>query len=132
MVIGYFPNGKKAFQSENSRGLITYGRKHGITRVDLGDCISGGGLYTATYSNGVTCKDTFADPRVMLGFFLNRGFVAEIDCDRTVFNKGSAMGRIALGFMNDIGRNGSMRVGPWIAQAYRNDTQTAMVKFTRV
>jgi hypothetical protein len=131
MTIGLFPDGKVAFQSQNLRGLIRYGCKHGITRADLGDCISGDGLYTVTFGNGVTSKGTFSDPRIMLGFFLGRGYVAEIDCDRTVFNKGAAMGRITLPFMCPIGRDGSMRFGPWTAQAYRDENQTALVKFTR-
>lgn len=125
-TIGYHPDGKIAFQSQNLRGLIVYGRKHGVTRADLGDCISGDGLYTVHFSNGA-----FADPRVMLGFFLGRGFISQIECDRTVFNKGAALGRIYLPFMCPIGRDGSMNFGPWAVTAYRDATRTAMVSFFR-
>ena len=130
-TIGHFPDGKIAFRSQNLRGLITYGRKHGIKLAELGDCISGDGLYTVTFHNGVTCKGAFASPSVMLGFFLGREFVDAIDCDRIVFNNGAAMGRITLPFMTDIGRDGSLRFGPWIATAYRDAQQTPMVKFVR-
>lgn len=130
-VIGYFPDGKIAFQSQNLRGLITYGRKHGIVCAELGDCISGDGLYKVTFSNGVVCKGTFADPSVMLGFFLGRSFITQIECDRIVFNKGTAMGNVCVPFMCDIGRDGSMRFGPWQATAYRDATQTALVRFVR-
>lgn len=129
---GHFPSGKVAFQSRNLAGLIRYGRKHGIVRAELGDCTTGRGLYRVEFTNGVTARGDFASPRVMLGFFLGRGFVSEIECDRTVFNKGAAMGRITLPFMAAIGRDGSMRFGPWLATAYRDATHTPLVKFTRV
>lgn len=130
-TIGHFPDGKVAFKSENLRGLITYGRRHGVDLVELGDCISGDGLYSVKFGNGVVSKGTFADPSVMLGFFLGRTFVNEIECDRTVFNKGASMGRISLPRHCSIGRDGSMRFGPWLATAYRNDTHTPLVRFTR-
>ena len=130
-VIGYHPGGKIAFQSRNLRGLIAYGRRHRIVLAELGDCISGDGLYTVKYSNGVVCKGTFADPAVMLGFFLGRGFVDEIECDRTTFNNGAILGRINLPPLCDIGRDGSMRFGPWLATAYRDETQTPLVRFVR-
>jgi hypothetical protein len=130
-VSGYFPSGIRAFTSRNLRGLIDYGRKHGIVKVSLGDCISGDGLYRAEFGNGVVCSGSFASPSVMLGFFLGRSFVDVIECERIVFNKGAAMGHIRLPFMCDIGRDGTMRFGPWSATAYRDVTQTPMVKFTR-
>lgn len=129
-TIGYHPDGKIAFQSQNLRGLIVYGRKHGVTRVDLGDCISiSDGLYTVHFSNGVVCKGTFADPRVMLGFFLGRGFISQIECDRTVFNKGAALGRVHIPTLYPLGQHGSMNFGMWVATAYRDTTQTPMVRF---
>lgn len=131
MNIGHFPDGKVAFRSHNLAGLIRYGRKHGIARAELSDCICGDGLYTVTFGNGVTSKGTFASPSIMLGFFLGRGFVALIECDRTAFNQGAAMGRITLPRHCDIGRDGSMRFGPWIAAAYRDATQTPLVRFVR-
>jgi hypothetical protein len=131
MTIGHFPDGKIAFKSQNLAGLIRYGRKHGIDKAELGDCISGDGLYKVTFGNGVVCKGTFASPSVMLGFFLGRSFVVEIECDRTIFNKGAAMGNIQLPSMCPIGRNGTMRFGPWRAMAYRDATQTPLVIFTR-
>lgn len=129
-VTGQFPDGRKAFSSRNLRGIIDYGRKFSA-RVTLGDCISGDGLYRVEFSNGVTCKGAFGSPSVMLGFFLGRGFVSEIDCERVVFNQGAAMGRVTLPFHCDIGRDGSMRFGPWMATAYRDENQTPMVKFIR-
>jgi hypothetical protein len=131
-VTGYFPSGIQAFTSRNLRGLIDYGRKHGITKVTLGDCTSGDGLYRAEFSNGVVCNGSFASPSVMLGFFLGRGFVSVIDCERHVFNQGVSMGRITLPFMCSIDRDGTpLRFGPWIATAYRDEHQTPMVKFMR-
>ena len=128
-VMGFFPNGKMAFRSRNLRGVIDYGRKHNAVVVELGECISGAGLFKIVFSNGVECKGLFADPTIMLGFFINRGFVERIECERTVFNKGSALGRlnIARNAGMGLGRDGSMRVGRWMATAYRDETNTAMV-----
>lgn len=131
MVTGKHPDGRVAFTSRNLRGLIDYARKHGIAKVTLGECISGDGLYEAQFGNGVICKDSFADPRIMLGFFLGRGAVEVIECERTVFNKGSAMGRINVVFMPPLGRDGSMRFGPWVATAYRDEQQVPMVRLVR-
>ena len=131
LLRGYFPDGKIAFQSHNLAGLIRYGRKHGITRAELGDCITGRGLYRVEFTNGAVAKGDFASQSVMLGFFLGRTFVQTIECDRTVFNKGAAMGRLSLPFMTDIGRDGTMRLGSWTATAYRDPTHTPLVRFTR-
>jgi hypothetical protein len=105
LVVGKFPNGRIAFQSRNLRGLINYARKYGITKVELGDSTDRRGLYHAEFGNGVICESDFADPSIMLGFFLGRRTVAMIECDRHVFNQGSAMGRINIPFLSPIGRD---------------------------
>jgi hypothetical protein len=85
----------------------------------------------AEFSNGAICRDSFADRAIMLGFFLSRGCVAEVECERTVFNRGTAMGNINVPFMSPIGREGSMRFGPWITTAYRDAHHVPMVRFVR-
>jgi len=130
MVIGYHPNGKQAFSSCNLRGLIDYGRKHGIAQVTMGD-IKDGGSFTATFGNGVVCKSTFADPGIMLGFFLGRSFVDEIVCERTTFNHGTRFGRIRIPFLCPLPKYEAARFGPWLTTPYRDEHSTALVKFTR-
>ena len=126
-------DGKMVFRSKNLAGLIRYGRKHGITLAELGEDIAlyRGGLYRVTFGNGATCRGCFADPRIMLGFFVDRKFVNRIDCERVTFNRGTAGWAITVPFMLDIGREGPMRFGPWIASAYHTATGTPMVRFER-
>jgi hypothetical protein len=126
---GLYPDGRKAFTSQSLAGLTRHGRKHGIPSVSLGDCPDGNGSYVAAFGDGAGCRGKFADPAVMLGFFLSRPFVQEVLCDRTTFNAGTAMGYVRVPRFASLLAPG--RFGPWAAAAYRDETLTPMVRFIR-
>lgn len=57
--------------SRNLRGMLDYGRKQGVCRVQIAPIDTGGLLYVAYY-NGATCLTTFADYSVLRGFVQDR------------------------------------------------------------
>jgi hypothetical protein len=67
-----YRDGKAVSKSRNLRGVLDYGRKHGVNQVAIGERSNGGGTLVVIFDNKAVVTTTFASFVVLLDWVASR------------------------------------------------------------